>query len=94
MTIPLYMSGTIVCVYTSSPKQQQLEDFHKIILTYQHDWDPHSVRFPKCSHSEEEKDLFAVIAEIRVDALLSEVHETHIWPGIRKTVHDLSFNAT
>ena len=76
VTVTFYMSGTIFCADTSSPTQQQLEDCPRIILTYPHDWYPHSVRFPKGSRSKEEEDLFTGIAEIYVDALRSKVHET------------------
>ena len=56
VTITLYMAGTIVCDDTSSPTKQQLGDCTWIILTYQHDWYPHSVCFTKGSRSEEEGD--------------------------------------
>ena len=93
MSIPLYMAGTIVCANTSSPTQQELEDCPQIILTYQNDWDPHSVLFPKVSQREEKEYLFAGIAEICVDALKSKVHETNIEPGLRNIVNDPSFIA-
>ena len=85
------MSGTIVCAANLSPTQQQLKDFPRIVLTYPHDWDPHSVLFPKGSHSEEEEYLFTCIAEIRVDALRRKVHDTEMETGIRNTVHEPSF---
>ena len=66
----------------------------RIFLTFPYDCDPHSGRFLKVSHSEEEEDLLAGIAEIHVDTLRSKVHETEIDPGICDTVHDLSFIAT
>ena len=50
VTILIYMSGTIMWAYTSSPTQQQLEDCPRIILTSQHDWDPHPIHFRKGSH--------------------------------------------
>ena len=93
VTILLYMSGTMFCADTSSLTQQQLEDFPRIILTSQHDWDPHSSHFPKGSHSKEEGYLFAGIAEILVDTLRSKVHETDIDPGLHDTVHDPYFIA-
>ena len=86
VTITLYMSSTIICAETSSPTQQQLEDFTWIILTSQHEWDPNSVRFPKGSHSEKEEYLFTGIVDICVDALRRNVHETEIDPGLRNTV--------
>ena len=52
--ITLYMLGTIVCADTLSPSQQHLKDFTWIVLKYPHGWYPHSVSFPKGSHSEEE----------------------------------------
>ena len=91
MTIPLHKSGIIVCADTSSPKKRQLEDFLWIVLTSPHEWDPHSVLFPKGSHSEEEEYLFTCIAEIRVDALRRKVHDTEMETGIRNTVHEPSF---
>ena len=94
VTITLYMSGTIFCANTSLPTQQQLYDFPRIILTYQHDYDPHYIRFPKFSRREEEEDLFTGIAAICVDALWIKVHETNIDQGLRNTVHILSFVVT
>ena len=66
----------------------------RIFLTFPYDCDPHSVRFLKVSHSEEEEDLFAGIAAIHVDALQSKVHENEIDPGLRDNVHNASFIAT
>ena len=77
-----------------SPTQKQLTDCLQIVLTYLHDWDHHSVRFPKGSHSNNEEYLFAGIAETRVDALRIKVHDTEIEPGLRFTIHNLSFIAT
>ena len=94
VVVPLFMSGTIVCAETSSPTQKQLDDCPRIVLTSLHDWYPHSVCFPKGSHSEEEEDSFAGIAEIRVDALRSKAHETEIDPGICNTVHNPSLITT
>ena len=94
MSIPLDIYGTISCTHTSSPTQQQLEDCPRIILTYQHDWDPHSIWFPKVSCSEEEEDLFTGIAAICVDALQSRFHETKIDPGLSNTIYNPSFIAT
>ena len=78
VTAPLYISGTIVCADNLSPTQQQLEDYPRIVLTSPHYWDPHSVRFRKGSHSEEEEDLFAGIVSIHADTLRSKVCETEI----------------
>ena len=61
-TIPLHKSGIIVYADTLSPTQQHLEDSHWLVLTYIHDWYPHSVCFPKGSHSEEEENAFAGIS--------------------------------
>ena len=94
VTVPLYMSGTIVCSDTSSPTQKQFYYCPQIVLTYPHDWDPCYIRFPKGSHSKEEEDLFAVIAEIYIDVLRSKVHDTEIEPGLRYIVHDSSFITT
>ena len=55
VTIPLYMSGTILCDDASSPTQQKSEDSLQIVLKYLHDWDPQSVCFLKGSHSKEEE---------------------------------------
>ena len=76
---------------TSSPTQQQLEDSPQIVLTFPHNWDPHSVRFPKVSHSEDEKDLFSGIVAIPLDALMNKVHDTEIEPGLHNTVHNPYF---
>ena len=94
VTFPLYISGRIFCSDTLSPTQQPLECCPWIVLTSQHDWDPHHVRFPKGSHSKEEEDLFSGISEIRVDILWSKLHETEIDPGLRNILHNLSFIAT
>ena len=93
VTIPLNMSGTIVSADNLLPKQHQFRDFPQMILTYLLEWDPHCIRFLKDSHSEEEIYSLSGIAEIRVDALRSKVHETEIDPGLRNTIHDLSFIA-
>ena len=53
VTIPLYMSGPIVCADTSSPTQKKWDYFPWIVLKYTHGWDPHSVCFSKRSHIEE-----------------------------------------
>ena len=90
VTILIYMSGTIICADTSSSTQKQLEYFPKIILTYQHYQDPHSVCFPKGSRSREDEYLFAGISEICIDALGSKVHETEIESGLNNTVYYLS----
>ena len=76
MTIPLYISGTIVCGDTSLPTQQQLEDIPQIFLTSLHEWDTNSVCIPKDSHSEDEEYLITGTAEIRVDGFRGKVHET------------------
>ena len=94
LTVPLYMSGTIVCADTSSLTQKKLEDCLRIVLTFPYDWDPHSVRFPKGPHIEEEENLFTGIAKICVDALWRKVNETGIEPGLCNTVHKRSFITT
>ena len=94
VTVPLYISGKIICADTLSPTHQQLADCLRIVLTSPHDWDPNSVRFPKGSHSKDEEYLFAGIVEICVDALQSKVHENEIEPGLHDTVHDPYFIAT
>ena len=91
MTVPLYMSGTVVCADISSPTQQQLEDSPRIVLTSPHEWDPHSIRFPKFLHIEEGGDLFAGIEAIHVDAVRIKVQETEVYPGICNTVHNPYF---
>ena len=91
VNIPLYMSGTMFCADNSSPTQQQLDNCPWIIQTYQHDWDPHSVRFKKVSHTKEEEYLFAGFVAIRVDALHRKVYETNIEPGLCVTVQNPSF---
>ena len=88
------MSVTIIFADTQLPTQQHLEDFPQIILTSQHDWDPHSIRFTKGSHREEEEYLFAGIAEIHIEEFQSKVHQTNIDPGLRDTVNDPYFIVT
>ena len=90
INISLYMAGTIVCDGTSSPTQQQLEDCSRIIFTSQHDWDPHSVRFPKGLHRYKEKYLFANL----LWRIAEQAHETDIFPGLRNTVQNSSFIVT
>ena len=94
VTIPLYISRTIVFDDTLSLTQQNLEDYLRIVLTSPYDWDPHSVRFPKGSHIEEKEDVFTCIAAICVDVLRSKVHETEIEIGLCNTVHDPSHIVT
>ena len=93
-TVPIYISGTVVCADTLSPTHQNLEDYPQMVLISPHDWDPHSVCFPKGSRSREDEYLFAGISEICIDALGSKVHETEIELGICDTVHALYFIAT
>ena len=66
----------------------------QIVLTSPHDWNTHLVCFPKGSHSEEEEEVFAGIAEIQVNALRSKVHVTEIYPGLHNNVHKPSFVTT
>ena len=94
VTIPLYMSGTIVCADISSPTQQYLEDFPWVILTSQHDWDPHPILFPKILRRKEEEYLFTGIAKIHVYALRIKVHDIEIDPWLRNTIHNSSFIET
>ena len=86
VTIPLYISGTIVCDDSSSPTQKQLEDCPLIVPTSPHDWDPHSIHFAKDPHSKEEEYLFDGIAAISVDTLRRKVHETDIDPWLNDTI--------
>ena len=87
VTITHYMSVTIFRADTLSPTQQQLEDCPFIVLTSPHDQDPHSIRFPKGSHSKEEKYLFASVAASRVDVFWGKFHETEFEPGLQDTIH-------
>ena len=47
----LQTSGTTIFAHTFSPTQQELEDNPHIVLSSPHQWDPHTIEFPKSEKS-------------------------------------------
>jgi hypothetical protein len=49
------MKGTNVMANTRTPTAQELHDCNQIILSSEHPWDPHCVRFPESSRTVQEE---------------------------------------
>jgi hypothetical protein len=54
-SMELTMAGTIVHVNTHSPTDQELNSCPHIILSSSRSWNPHNVKFPKCTRTLEEE---------------------------------------
>ena len=53
--LPLIVEGTNILVHTRIPTGEELAMCRHIVLPSQHEWNPHSVKFPKSLRSVEEK---------------------------------------
>ena len=51
----LIVEGTNIMVHTRTPTVEELATGRNIVLSYQHEWNPHSVKFPKALQSVEEE---------------------------------------
>jgi len=65
--LPLQMKGTNVMAITRTPTAQELHDCTHIILSSEHPWDPHRVKFPESSRTvQEEIEMQRSIGGVRV----------------------------
>ena len=53
--LPLIMEGTNILEHTRTPTGEEFATFRHIVLSSQHEWNPHSVKFPKAIQSVEEE---------------------------------------
>ena len=53
--LPLIVEGTNMLAHTRTPTGEELAMCRHIVLPSQHEWNPHSVKFPKSLRSVEEK---------------------------------------
>jgi len=64
------MKGTNVMANTRTPSAQELHDCTHIVLSSQHPWDPHRVRFPESSRTvQEEIEMQRSIGAVRVSCV-------------------------
>ena len=52
--LPLIVEGTKILAHTRTPTGEELAMCQHIVLPSQHEWNPHSVKFPKDTQSVEE----------------------------------------
>ena len=52
--LPLIVEGTNIMENTRTPTGEELATFQHIVLSSQHEWNPHSVKFPEALRSVEE----------------------------------------
>ena len=65
--LPLQMKGTNVMANTRTPTAQELHDCTHIVLSSEHPWDSHRVRFPESSRTvQEEIEMQRSIGGVRV----------------------------
>jgi hypothetical protein len=68
--LPLQMKGTDIMANTRTPIAQELHDCTHIVLSSQHPWDPHCVRFPETSCTVQEKiEMQRSIGGVRVSCV-------------------------
>ena len=53
--LPLIEKGTNIMVHTRTPTGEELATYQHIVLSSQHDWNQHIVKFPKDLQSVEEE---------------------------------------
>ena len=53
--LPFIVEGTIIIAHTRTPTGEELSRCRHIVLYSQHEWNPHSVQFPKAIRSVEEE---------------------------------------
>ena len=53
--LPLIVEGTNILVHTRTPTGEELATFRHIVLSSQHEWNSHSVKFPKALRNVEEE---------------------------------------
>ena len=63
--MPLTMQGTIASVETRTPTQEELDTCRHVVLSSEHPWDPHSMKFPAPSQSVEEEMVARNISAIK-----------------------------
>ena len=64
--LPLQMKGTNVMASTRTPTAQELHDCTHIVLSSEHPWHPHHVRFPESSRTVQEDEMQRLIGGVRV----------------------------
>ena len=52
---PLIVEGTSILEHTRTPNGEELATCQNIVLSSQHEWSPHSIKFPKALQSVEEE---------------------------------------
>ena len=53
--LPLIVEGTNILAHTRTPTGEELATCQHIVLSSQHEWNPHSVKFPEALRSVEEE---------------------------------------
>ena len=53
--LPSIVEGTNILAHTRTPIGEELATCQHIVLSYQHEWNLHSVQFPKAIQSVEEE---------------------------------------
>ena len=55
LVLPLIVEGTNILAHTRTPTSKELATCRHIVMSSQHEWNPHSVKFPKALRSVEEE---------------------------------------
>lgn len=77
--IPLRSQGTTIGIETWTPTEHDLRTLPRVELTSKTAWDPHRVKFPRSSLSEEEEMAeSAEFAKIHATRTISSIQEAHI----------------
>ena len=71
--LPLHTEGTIIYLDTWTPTDEDLSQFHHIIMTSPHPWNPSKVQFPKNSLRVEEELTIRSIASATTDHGMSTI---------------------
>ena len=80
--MPLTMQGTIASVETRTPTQEELDTCRHVVLSSEHPWDPHSVKFPTPSRSVEEEMVarnISAIKQVRFDQGVGDNDESIVY---------------
>ena len=72
LMLPLIVEGTNIMVHTKTPTGEELDTCQHIVLYSQHEWNPHSVQFPKTIGSVEEdieyrRSISSIISAVLYD---------------------------
>ena len=68
--LPLIVEGTNIMAYNRTPTGKELATFRHILLSSKHEWNPHSINFPKDIRSVEEEIKYQQSISYIISAVL------------------------